>query len=159
MSLHRYTTRQFLPISIEKACEFFSSPQNLALITPPELCFKILTQLKDEEIYEGMKIDYTLKPLFNIPVHWQTVIDLVVPKHLFTDKQMKGPYTKWEHTHFFEQVEGGIIMADMVEYELPLGLMGEVAHRLLIRRKIEYIFEYRKTILTKLFSTHANSVA
>jgi ligand-binding SRPBCC domain-containing protein len=114
----------------------------------------IKSVLNDEGIYDGMEIDYTVKPLFKIPLRWRTKIDLVVPHKLFIDKQLKGPYKSWEHTHFFEPVEGGTIVADMVQYELPFGKLGDLVHRLLVRKKIEHIFVYRKNILTKLF--HVN---
>lgn len=156
MSLHEYTTKLFLPISIEQAWDFFSAPKNLSIITPPELQIRIRSKLKDERIYDGMLIDYSVKPLLGIPLHWQTKIDFVVPNKLFVDKQLKGPYKSWEHTHFFEQVEGGTIVADMVHYELPLGKLGDLVHLLLVRKKIEHIFAYRKTILIKRF--HANPI-
>jgi ligand-binding SRPBCC domain-containing protein len=154
MSVHEYTTKQYLPISIEDAWDFFSSPKNLSTITPPELQLVIRSALNEEAIYDGMQIDYTVKPLFKIPLRWRTKIDFVVPNKLFVDKQQKGPYKSWEHTHFFEQVEGGTIVADMVQYELPFGKLGDLIHRLLVRKKIEHIFVYRKNILTKLF--HVN---
>ena len=62
--MHKYRTEQFLPISIGEAWEFFSSPKNLALITPPELDFKIHSEVQEIGIFEGQQIDYTVKPLF-----------------------------------------------------------------------------------------------
>lgn len=156
MSVHEYTTKQYLPITIEQAWNFFSAPKNLSVITPPELQLKIRSTLKDEGIYDGMQIEYTVKPLLKMPLRWLTKIDFVVPNKLFVDKQLKGPYKSWEHTHFFEPVEGGVIIADLVQYELPFGKLGDLVHRLLVRQKIEYIFAYRKTILTNLF--YANPI-
>ena len=89
MSMFQYKTEQFLPIDIEEAWSFFSSPKNLATITPAELDFKILSDLNNEEIYEGMKIDYIVKPLLKIPIHWQTEIIKVNKKNFFTDRQLK----------------------------------------------------------------------
>ncbi|HEY8661964.1 MAG TPA: SRPBCC family protein [Hanamia sp.] len=92
MSQFLYTTEQFLPITINNAWDFFSSAKNLALITPPELDFKILTDRDGKEIYEGMLIDYTVKPLFGVPLHWKTEICKIEKPGLFTDRQLKGPY-------------------------------------------------------------------
>lgn len=149
--MHRFKTEQFLPIDKKKAWDFFSSPKNLSLITPPEMDFKILTQLNRENIYEGMKIDYTVKPLFGIPVHWQTEICKLSHQNYFTDRQTKGPYKIWEHTHTFIEQSNGVLMTDVVNYEIPLGFLGNFANLILIRRKIESIFDYRKMILEKLF--------
>jgi len=58
----------------------------------PELDFKILTDRDGKEIYEGMLIDYTVKPLFGVPLHWKTEICKIEKPGLFTDRQLKGPY-------------------------------------------------------------------
>jgi len=151
MAIYQYTTEQFLPISIRKAWDFFSSPKNLSVITPPEMDFKILTQLDDKEIYNGMLIDYTVKPLFGIPMHWQTKIIDVKPLEVFADTQLKGPYKLWHHTHTFIEKDGGVLMTDIVNYELPFGILGDWVHSLIVRKKIESIFAYRKQVLEKLF--------
>ena len=151
MSTFQYKTEQFLPIGIDEAWSFFSSPKNLATITPAELDFKILSDVNDEEIYEGMKIDYIVKPLFKIPVHWQTEIIKVNKANSFTDRQLKGPYKVWEHTHTFNILNNGILMHDVINYQLPFGFAGNIAHALLVKKKIEHIFAYRKNILEKIF--------
>ena len=152
MKTFHYHTEQFLPTDINTAWDFFSSAKNLSAITPPELDFKILTQLNDNEIYEGMLIDYTLKPLLSIPVHWQTEIFEIDKPVKFMDRQLKGPYKTWEHTHTFMQQGDGVLMKDSVKYKLPFGLIGEIAHVLLIKRKVENIFIYRKEVLKKIFN-------
>ena len=149
---YQYKTEQFLPISVNEAWSFFSSAKNLAIITPPELDFKILTALDDSEIYTGMLLDYILKPLWGIPARWQTVIDAVDKPVLFTDRQLKGPYALWEHTHRFIEKPNGVLMKDTVNYQLPFGIIGRIAHAVLIRQKIENIFTYRKAVLQKMFN-------
>ncbi len=151
--MYQFKASQFLPIGIQEAWRFFSSPTNLPVITPPELDFKILTPLPSKKIYEGLLIDYTVKPLFGIPVHWQTLICDVETNSFFTDKQLKGPYKVWEHTHTFTEVEGGVLMHDVVNYQLPLGILGKLANALIVQKKISGIFEYRKSVLDKLFKT------
>lgn len=150
--VYQYKTEQFLPIDIETAWKFFTSPKNLSTITPAELDFKILSELKDEDVYEGMKIDYRVKPLLNIPMRWQTEIIKVKKGSFFTDTQLKGPYRLWEHTHIFTPVEGGVMVQDMVNYELPLGVLGNLAHSLFVKKKIEKIFLYRRNILDKMYN-------
>src|SRR5680860_380435 len=101
MQTYHYKTEQFLSIDISKAWNFFSSVKNLAIITPPEMKFQILTELDDKGIYEGMIIDYTVRPLLNVPLHWQTEIYKVIGHFHFTDRQLKGPFRLWEHSHSF----------------------------------------------------------
>lgn len=158
MSQFQHKTEQFLPIEINKAWDFFSSPKNLARITPPELDFNILTQTDEEkEIYEGMLIEYTVKPLFGIPVKWKTKITKVDKPNKFTDDQQKGPYKKWEHTHTFYEKDNGVLMTDLVIYELPFGLLGDLVHKLLVRKKVAHIFAYRKEVLKKMFGNGKHS--
>jgi ligand-binding SRPBCC domain-containing protein len=147
---YKFSTQQYLPISITKAWEFFSSPHNLSLITPPEMKFRMLTET-DRPIYKGMVIDYTVRPIGNIPMRWKTKIGRIVVPFEFTDIQIQGPYTKWEHVHTFEPSDNGTLMTDTVTYRLPLGIIGDVVHRMLVKRKIESIFHYRQKVLLTLF--------
>jgi len=155
MSTYYYTTEQFLPIDLETAWDFFSSPKNLALITPPELDFKILTELNSQGIYEGMLINYTVKPLLGIPLKWETEICRVQKPLFFTDRQLKGPYKLWEHTHTYKEVDDGILMQDEVKYQLPFGIIGELAHFLIVKKKVETIFSFRKQVLESMFKRNA----
>lgn len=150
--MHVFETEQFLPITIDKAWDFFSSPKNLAKITPPSMDFRILTQLEDNDIYEGMRISYRVKPMLGIPVKWETLISEVTAKTSFTDEQIKGPYKIWRHTHTFIPQENGVLMNDIVHYQLPLGWLGRLAEKLIVRGKIKSIFNYRTQVLNQIFT-------
>ncbi|MFZ1704045.1 MAG: SRPBCC family protein [Saprospiraceae bacterium] len=148
--MYQYKTEQWLPISIEEAWRFFSSPQNLSTITPPEMEFKILSN-PESKIYEGMRIDYRVRPILGIPMYWQTEISHVQNEKHFVDKQLKGPYKKWEHTHTFTEKNGGVLVEDEIRYALPFSFIGRITHELFVRKKIENIFNFRKNILTQIF--------
>lgn len=143
---------QQLHCDVATAWNFFSSPLNLARITPPELNFKVLTGFPEAGIYEGMIIRYKVSPLLGIPLDWTTVIKEVTPFRSFTDFQEKGPYRLWNHFHEFIPNKHGTLMHDTVDYELPLGPLGTLAHRLLVRKKLNRIFDYRYEVLKKLFN-------
>jgi ligand-binding SRPBCC domain-containing protein len=140
-------------VSIEKSWQFFSSAKNLALITPPEMEFKILTKLEDREIFEGLLIDYTVKPVFGIPLNWQTEIFKVDKPYSFADRQLKGPYKIWEHTHTFIQKENGTLMIDEIKYQIPFGILGQFAHSLFVKEKVKEIFKFREKALERIFGT------
>lgn len=152
--IHQYKSEVFLPVDINTAWDFFSSAKNLAKITPPEMDFKILTELGDTEIYEGMIIDYTVKPLFGLPLNWQTEICSVTKPSSFTDRQLKGPYSVWEHTHTFIETDGGVLMKDEVNYKLPLGFVGDLVNHLIVKKKVANIFKYREGALNSIFKTN-----
>jgi len=148
MGIYYLQAEQLLPVDLQTAWAFFSSPNNLALITPPEMDFITLTPMADgAEIYTGMLIDYTVKPLFGIPLRWQTRIKTVEKPYRFIDTQLKGPYRLWQHTHTFTQTDKGVLMKDEVKYQLPLGPLGSLAHALLVRKKLQALFRYRKAAI------------
>ncbi len=151
MKVYTLYREQYLPISIEKAWDFFSSAKNLDKITPPEMGFSIISELGDEPVHSGMLIKYTVKPLWNIKMKWVTQIVDVSAPHSFTDRQIKGPYKLWEHTHHFHSVAGGVKMTDEVKYGLPLGWLGILAHSLVVKSKLEQIFDFRAVTLKNFF--------
>ncbi len=144
---------QKLPISIEKAWDFFSSPKNLATITPDELGFQIKSELP-EKMYPGMFIQYTVKPLLGIPITWVTEITQVNEPHFFIDEQRVGPYAIWHHQHFFKEIPGGVEMTDIVDYRLPLAPFGNFMQPLIIKGKLKRIFDYRKDKMIELFGAY-----
>ena len=151
MKTYTFSAEQFIPVSLDKAWDFFSSAKNLSRITPPDMRFKIISELKEDDIYENMVIDYIVRPILGIPLKWKTVISRVNKPFQFTDMQKKGPYKKWEHTHTFIEKENGVLVQDVVRYALPFGILGRVAHFLFVRKKLQQIFEFRKTVLDELF--------
>lgn len=142
---------QQLNCNIETAWNFFSSPKNLSEITPKDMGFTVLSENQDEPIYVGMVIDYTVTPLFSIPMKWRTYITMVNFQQSFADFQERGPYKYWHHRHEFIPNAQGVLMKDTVDYELPFGILGTIVHRLLVRKKLEKIFSYRYRVLEKKF--------
>jgi ligand-binding SRPBCC domain-containing protein len=151
MAQHVLERTQFLPLTLAQAWAFFSSPKNLAVITPPEMGFVIRAPFDDKPTYTGQRITYTVSPVLGIPLTWVTLIEHVDAPYRFVDSQVKGPYKRWWHQHTFEAVEGGVQMHDRVEYELPLGPVGELAHGIFVRRQLKAIFAYRNRTLEALF--------
>lgn len=142
MATHTLRRIQRLPISLEEAWNFFSSPKNLKAITPDYMGFDILDGAA-ETTYPGQIIEYTVKPLFGIPMYWMTEITQVRELEFFIDEQRVGPYTMWHHQHFFREIEGGVEMEDLIHYRVPLGILGDFANWLFVRKQLEGIFEYR----------------
>lgn len=150
MKLYRLEQEQFLPISIERAWEFFSTPSNLDAITPDDLGFRITSPV-DGSMYEGQIVTYKVKlaPLVWVP--WVTEIKCVEEGSSFIDEQRFGPYKFWHHRHAFQAVDGGVRMTDLVHYGLPMGPFGALAHAVFVRRKLEWIFGSRRRILEQMF--------
>ncbi len=144
---------QSIPISVKQAWDFFSKPENLAKITPENLRFKIHLRSDAGEMYPGMIITYTLSPLFRISVNWATEITQIKPYKYFIDNQVKGPYKIWHHEHHFKEIEGGVEMQDILFYDLPLGFIGKILHKLIIKKRVKEIFDYRSQKIKELFGS------
>ena len=144
---------QKLPISVAKAWDFFSSPKNLATITPDELGFQIKSDLP-KKMYPGMFIQYTVKPILGIPMTWVTEITQINEPHFFIDEQRVGPYAIWHHQHFFKAISGGVEMTDIVDYRLPLAPFGNFMQPLIIKGKLKRIFDYRNEKMIELFGEY-----
>jgi ligand-binding SRPBCC domain-containing protein len=144
---------QRVPLSLDDAWGFFSDPRNLALITPASLAFRLRTPDLPREVYPGLIVEYTVTPVARVPVAWVAEITHVVPKELFVDEQRRGPYALWHHEHHFREVEGGVEVRDLVSYAVPFGPLGlgDVVNALLVRRRLEEIFAYRRAILEDRF--------
>ncbi len=149
MSKHTLRSTQVVPVDPERAWQFFSSAANLARITPPSMSFEIHTS--EPATTSGSVIDYTVRPLFGIPTRWRTLIDDVNAPNGFRDVQVKGPYKSWEHEHRFTPVAGGTRIDDQVDYEMPLGPLGSLAHRIAVRNELEHVFDFRATAITSIF--------
>ena len=150
MKIYELNKTQFINQPIDVVFNFFSKPENLALITPSKLAFKILTPTPIT-INKGTLIDYTIR-LMRFPVHWRTLITKYNPPYKFVDEQIKGPYLFWHHTHTFKAVNGGSEIKDKVRYSIPMGYLGQFIHKIWIKKDLEKIFEYRKAVIDKLFN-------
>lgn len=141
---------QFLPVSLEEAWDFFTNPANLNEITPESMNFKILSELPDR-VYPGLFILYKVAAVANIPMDWTTEITHVEPMAYFVDEQRKGPYNIWHHEHHFEAQSGGVLMTDILHYDIGKSLFGAIAGALFVHRKVREIFDYRFQKLEQLF--------
>ncbi len=140
--VHLLERSQRLEVPPPRAFEFFADARNLEAITPPWLCFEMVTP-EPITMRKGTLIDYRLK-LHGIRIRWRTRIEIWEPPRRFVDVQLRGPYTLWEHTHTLEpDGDGAAVIGDRVRYALPFGPVGRIAHAAFVRRDLERIFDYR----------------
>ncbi len=151
MAFYQIHKEQFIPSSLGEVWDFISKPANLKRITPEYMGFDITSAELPESMYPGMIITYNVKPLLGIKMRWVTEITQLLEKRYFVDEQRSGPYAMWHHQHILEQVDGGVLMKDIVSYQPPIGILGAIANALIIRRQLETIFDYRSKALESLF--------
>ena len=149
MKIYKLQYTHIIDSDIKTVFDFFSNPENLSLITPPKLNFKILTPVPIK-MKEGQLIDYTIKILgFNI--RWRTIITDFLPLNCFIDQQLKGPYSMWHHTHDFEELDGSVKMIDTINYVMPFGFIGRIVNAIWVKKDLDNIFKYRKKVIDEYF--------
>ncbi len=104
-----------------------------------------------ETMYPGMIISYKVRPLARIKMTWVTEITHIEEGRFFVDEQRVGPYALWHHEHHLEEIDGGVMMRDIVSYRPPLGVLGALANRVLIRKQLKNIFDFRFRAIENIF--------
>lgn len=149
--MNKIKQEQYLPISLDSAWDFFATPKNLNEVTPDDMVFEITSELPDK-MYEGLIITYRIRPMLNIPINWCTEITHIKERSFFIDEQRKGPYKIWHHEHHFKEVVGGVLMTDLLYYEIGKSFIGWVLGRLFVHKRVKEIFDFRYKALEKYFN-------
>ncbi len=153
MKVYTLERQTVLNTTLEKAWEYFSRPENLNEITPDDMQFKILTDVKGKKMHAGMIIHYRIQPAPFMSFGWTTEIAHSADNQFFVDEQRFGPYAFWHHQHLFEDKGTHVVMTDIVNYALPLGILGRIAHFVWVKNKLKGIFDYRTTVVNRVFPT------
>ena len=150
MKLTQLHFEQKINTDLSNLWEFISSPKNLSKITPNYMDFNIKSKVP-EQMYEGLIISYTVKPILGIKLNWVTEITHITDKNYFVDEQRSGPYKMWHHEHILEETNDGIIMKDIISYIPPYGFIGLILNKLFIKKQVREIFQYRTKVLDEIF--------
>jgi ligand-binding SRPBCC domain-containing protein len=155
MKLYQLHSKQALPISKKEAWDFLSNPANLKVITPEHMSFHILSGA-DRPMFPGQIIQYKVSPFSGYTTKWVTEITHVNEGNYFVDEQRFGPYALWHHKHFIKEITGGVEMEDVIDYKIPFGILGQLAHPIIVKKQLVDIFKYREQKLIKLYGTIKN---
>ena len=147
-----FHTELWLPRPRDEVFAFFADAHNLQTITPPWLNFEVLTP-GPITMRPGALIDYRIR-VHGLPIRWRTEITEWNPPQRFVDRQIRGPYTLWHHTHTFEESGGATLCKDDVSYR-PRG--GSLVNWLFVRRDVESIFAFRTKRLAHVFQEKVSS--
>ncbi|WP_231427447.1 MULTISPECIES: SRPBCC family protein [Pedobacter] len=152
MKLYRKEFTQKIPVGLDTAWDFFSSPLNLAEITPKDMTFDVTTpNMENTKMYPGLIITYKVSPLFGVKLDWVTEITHVKDREYFIDEQRFGPFAFWHHQHHFQEIDGGVLMHDILHYSVGWGPIGNVANAAVVKNKINGIFDFRYKKVEELF--------
>tara|TARA_B100000029_G_C17143692_1_gene803393 strand:- start:29 stop:490 length:462 start_codon:yes stop_codon:yes gene_type:complete len=150
MKIYRFVRNQKIPIDKNEAWKFLSDPNNLKTITPDYMGFDIIEK-ENTKMYSGQIIKYIVTPIFGIKMNWVTEITHVKDFEYFVDEQRFGPYKFWHHKHLIKEIKNGVEMIDILDYALPFGFAGRFFHPIIIKPKLNEIFNYRRNKLIEIF--------
>lgn len=139
-----------IPAPIDVVFSFFSNAENLELLTPEFLRFRILST-RPIEMQKDARIDYRIT-IHGVAITWKTRIEVWNPPYYFVDRQESGPYVFWRHEHHFETRGSETLMRDRVQY-WPKG--GRIVHSLFVKKDLLRIFSFRHERLMSHFSNNA----
>ena len=150
MKIYRFVRNQKIPIDKNEAWKFLSDPNNQKTITPDYMGFDIIEK-ENTKMYSGQIIKYIVTPIFGIKMNWVTEITHVKDYEYFVDEQRFGPYKFWHHKHLIKEIKDGVEMIDILDYALPFGFAGRFFHPIIIKPKLNEIFNYRRNKLIEIF--------
>ena len=150
MKVYQLHVKQALPINKKEAWEFLCDPNNLSVITPPELKMTIVSGA-DRKMYPGQILQYSVSPLPLLKSKWVSEISHYIEGNYFVDEQHYGPYAMWHHKHFIHEVKGGVIIEDLIHYKMPLGWFGQILQPIVVQPRLERIFKFRKSAIESIF--------
>jgi ligand-binding SRPBCC domain-containing protein len=153
MKLYTLHKTQKLPITVDEAWAFLCNPANLSKLTPPKMNMNIISK-EDRPIYAGQILQYSVTPLPGFKTKWVSEITQFKDRNYFVDVQLYGPYSFWHHKHFIRAIEGGVEMEDLIHYKVPLGWLGQLVQPIIVKPKLEAVFNFRKTQLEAIFGVY-----
>ena len=146
MYLYHLYRRQALNLTRQEAWDFFSSPYYLNQITPDFFNVEITSRVP-AKIHAGLMISYQMKAVFGWTMPWLSEISHCEEPHRFVYQQAVGPFKFWSHEVCLTEQPGHVVMEDIVFYAMPFGWFGRMMHSVLIRNKLQRIFDTRQAYL------------
>ena len=144
MRAQTFTKESIIPTSPERVFAFHELPDALERLTPPWESAQIVQAAPDLTVGSRAIIETRIFGIF--PVRWVAEHTAYDPPHMFEDVQVKGPFRRWRHRHIIEPHPAGAVLRDEIEYEPPLGFIGQLATPIVIVPRLEKLFEYRHRV-------------
>ena len=69
------------------------------------------------------------------------------PYESFTDEMIKGDFKSFKHEHHFKPIDNGTIIIDILTYETPYGMIGQLVNGLYLHRYLESLIKRRNEVI------------
>ncbi len=99
--------------------EILNAPKNVLELAPKWLHVELRGDRLDE-MYQGQKLFFTLRPFRILKMSWITEIVEIEVGEYFIDSQIGGPFNYWRHEHIIEIEKGQTIMLDRLTFQTKL---------------------------------------
>jgi uncharacterized protein (TIGR01777 family) len=133
------TFESSMPASPQELFAWHTRPGAFARLKPP---WQKLEILEPAPVANGSRVRLRLKKGW-LWLSWTAEHHDVEPGRGFTDSQISGPFSRWIHRHEFEGTDGGSLLRDSIDYELPGGPLGRAIGTPQVRRDLERTFGFR----------------
>jgi ligand-binding SRPBCC domain-containing protein len=159
---HSFRTEQPVPYPRDEVFAFFADPNNLPPLMPGWQRARV-----ERTHYVAPPVPYTgalagkgslitisFRPIPFLPLRleWDAYIAEFQWNDFFCDEQRRGPFQYFHHCHRIRKEDTGSVVCDEVEYELPLGWLGDLADAVVVRRQIQALFIHRQRMLLELLA-------
>jgi len=169
----RVEVEQWVAFPLEPVFLFFTNPENLPRIMPPESRTRIerlslVAPVRPGEpgtVPNGPRLagvgseivtSFRVRPPLPFRAQWIARITEFEWHRYFADIQEKGPFRSWHHRHEFgpEMRNGiaGTMVRDRIEYSIGPGVLGDMAEKLWVGRQLRRTFAQRQKTLPALLS-------
>ncbi|BDZ40394.1 SRPBCC family protein [Microbacterium suwonense] len=101
---------------------------------------------------EGDEVTWSARH-FGIRFRLSSIVFDVDRPHRFRDRQTRGPFRSFLHTHeFLAADDGGTLMRDTIEFRSPLGPLGRLVDAVVMRRHLIGVITERNDAISAHFS-------
>ncbi len=99
---------------------------------------------------EGGQVTWSARH-FGIRFRMASIVYDVDRPRLFRDRQIRGPFASFQHTHEFLPHPGGTLMRDEIVFRSPFGPFGRLVDRLVMRRHLIKVITERNDAISAHF--------
>ena len=140
----RFKKKSIIKASAERVFAFHEEPDAFERLQPPWQKTKVVQPPTSLEV--GTRVILKVK----VGPFWQTMEAEHVeyePGVMFADRLLKGPFKSWLHRHIVTpRGENECVLTDDIEYELPLGALGEAFGGWFARSNLDRLFDFRHRV-------------
>ncbi len=132
-----------MPVSSRALFDWHERPGAFERLTPGWQRTRVVSRTGG--ITDGSRVEVEV-PLAGGLLHQRLLMEHrgYVAGSRFTDVQKEGPFARWEHSHVMEPApDGTSFLVDQIDYDLPLGVLGDIGGGWFVRRQLEQLFDFR----------------